>query len=59
MWQQWLNGILGLWVILMGFLNFTGSTATWALVITGIVVAILGFWGASATSGSSSRLATR
>jgi len=46
MWQQWVNGILGLWVIVVAFLGFTGSTLLWTLVITGVVVAILGFWGA-------------
>ncbi len=47
MWQQWINGILGLWVILLAFLGLTGSALTWTLAITGIVVAILGFWGAT------------
>ena len=46
MWQQWVNGILGLWVIVVAFLGFTGNTLMWTLVITGVVVAILGFWGA-------------
>ena len=46
MWQQWVNAILGLWVLAIPFLGFTGATLTWTLVITGLVVAILGFWGA-------------
>jgi hypothetical protein len=45
MWQQWVNGILGLWTIIVPFLGFTGNTLTWTLVVTGIIVAILGFWG--------------
>ncbi len=45
MWQQWVNGIVGLWIILVPFLGFTGNTFTWTLVITGLVVAVLGFWG--------------
>lgn len=46
MWQQWINGILGLWVIALAFIGLTGTTLTWTLAITGIVVAALGFWGA-------------
>lgn len=52
MWQQWVNGILGLWVIVVAFLGFTGSTLMWTLAITGIVVAVLGFWGAMSANGS-------
>lgn len=47
MWQQWLNGVLGLWVIVVPFLGLSATANTWTLAITGIVVAILGFWGAS------------
>ena len=52
MWQQWVNGVLGLWVIVVAFLGFTGATLMWTLAITGVVVAVLGFWGAMGTSGS-------
>lgn len=44
MWQQWVNGILGLWVLLLPFIGLTDTTT---LVVTGIVIAVLGFWGAS------------
>jgi hypothetical protein len=44
MWQDWVNGILGLWVILLPFIGMTDMTT---LVITGIVIAVLGFWAAS------------
>jgi hypothetical protein len=54
MWQQWVNGILGIWTIIVPFLGFTGSTLTWTLVVTGVIVAILGFWGALAAGGSTS-----
>lgn len=47
MWQQWVNVILGLWIIAVPFLNMTGSGLMWALVITGLLVAALGVWGAS------------
>jgi uncharacterized membrane protein len=50
MWQQWVNGILGIWLIIVPYLGFSTSTETTVIVITGIVVAILGFWGALTTS---------
>ena len=43
---QWLNGILGLWVLISPFVGFTPSGMTANLVIVGVVVAILGFAGA-------------
>lgn len=46
MWQDWINGILGLWLIVLSFLGFTGTTLMWMLVVTGVIVAILGFWAA-------------
>ena len=47
MWQQWVNALLGLWVIAVPFLALTGASLMWTLVVTGIVVAVLGVWGAS------------
>ena len=47
MWQQWINGILGLWVIVVPYLGLTSTQFAWTLTITGIVIAILGFWGAT------------
>lgn len=46
MWQQWVNAILGLWVIAIPFTGLAGSALMWTLVVTGLVVAVLGFWGA-------------
>jgi len=46
MWQHWINAILGLWIILSSFLGMSVNAMTTNLVIMGIVVAILGFWGA-------------
>ena len=46
MWQQWGNGILGLWIILLPFLGITGDAYLWTLALSGSVIAILGFWGA-------------
>jgi hypothetical protein len=47
MWQQWLNGVLGLWIIALPFLGLDAQTALWTMVVTGVVVAALGFWGAT------------
>ncbi len=60
MWQQWINGILGLWVIAIPFLGLSASAFMWTLAITGIAIAVLGFWGAgeqSAGHGSNLRSA--
>ena len=43
-WQGWANGILGLWVIAIPFLAITGAALGWTVAVTGIIVAILGFW---------------
>lgn len=47
MWQQWINGILGLWVIVVPFLGLTDVQLSWTLSISGLAIAILGFWGAA------------
>ena len=47
MWQQWVNALLGLWIIALPFLALTGASLTWTLVISGIVIAVLAVWGAS------------
>jgi hypothetical protein len=56
MWQQWINAILGLWIIAVPFLGLTGAAFTWTLVVTGVVVAVLAVWGAG---GYSSQESTR
>jgi hypothetical protein len=55
MWQQWINAILGLWIILSAFLGMSASAMTTNLVIVGIVIAILGFWGAYESSRESQK----
>lgn len=47
MWQQWVNGVLGLWVVAIPFVGMDAAQATWALAITGLAIAVLGFWGAT------------
>ena len=53
MWQHWVNGILGLWILISPFVGLEGSSMTTNLVIVGIVVAILGFWSAAMGKKSS------
>lgn len=61
MWQQWVNVLLGLWIIATPFMGMSADAFTWALVITGIVVAALGLWGAQdiATEREAGKLATQ
>ena len=47
-WANWLLGILGIWVVIVPYLGFADSALKILLVITGIVIAILGFWAAAA-----------
>lgn len=42
MWQDWTNGFLGVWLILLATLNVTNS---WTILATGALVAAMGFWG--------------
>jgi hypothetical protein len=46
-WQHWINAILGIWVVVIPFLALAGAALTWTLVITGAVILLLGFWGAT------------
>ena len=50
MWQQWLNGILGIWVAIASWSYMASGTGRTLLIITGVIVAILGFWGAAMSS---------
>jgi len=50
MWTQWLNGLLGIWIIVVPFLNMTQSAMKTTLIISGIVIALLGFAGRAATT---------
>jgi len=47
MWQQWTNGVLGLLVVAVPFLGFSSDQSVWSFVILGLVIAVLGFWGAT------------
>jgi hypothetical protein len=52
MWQDWINGVLGLVVIGIAFLGLTGSALMWTLVVVGAVIAVVGFWGAGVSTTS-------
>ncbi|MDP3762964.1 MAG: SPW repeat protein [bacterium] len=47
MWKHWVNGVLGLWVIIMPYLGFTATAHQILMVVAGIVIAVLSFWAAS------------
>jgi len=49
MWQNWFSGILGLWIILLAFLDFSSTLTAFFLVASGLILAGLGFWSASLT----------
>lgn len=55
MWQQWVNGVLALWIILSPFMGFEAATLQWNLVIVGAVMAVLAFWGAMERTQAQSR----
>ncbi len=44
MWQIWTSGILGIWIILLAFLDFSSTLTTFFLVATGAALAALNFW---------------
>ncbi len=41
MWKGWVNGLLGLWLIVEAFLNFNATAIMWNNIIVGIIVAIV------------------
>lgn len=45
-WIGWIVGLVGVWVIIEPYLNMSTSSNKILLVITGIVLVILGLWGA-------------
>ncbi|MFZ2887259.1 MAG: hypothetical protein WA021_05565 [Minisyncoccia bacterium] len=46
MWQQWVNALLGLWVIALAFLGLSSEAQMWTLAVTGLVIGGLAMWGA-------------
>lgn len=45
--QNKINGVLGIWIIALAFLGFSDSMQRFLLVVTGLVVAIVSFYGES------------
>lgn len=43
MWQAWTTGILGIWLAIAAFLNFSPAGNMWDNLLVGIVVAYAGF----------------
>lgn len=44
--ENWIIGVLGLFVSAMPFLGFDPNLHKILMVVTGLVIAALGFWGA-------------
>jgi hypothetical protein len=55
MWTQWVNGLLGVWTIIAAWSFMPSSAGRTLLVITGIVVAVLGFWGGAMSPDDATR----
>jgi len=45
-WKQWVNFIVGLWIILSGYIAFGPAANATNLTIAGIIVAALALWSA-------------
>lgn len=43
MWKQWVNGILGLLVIVLALAQ---QGSQWLWVVIGLIIAVLAFWSA-------------
>jgi hypothetical protein len=46
MWQNWINFLAGVWVIISPYVGFTESALNTNLIISGAVIVILAVWGA-------------
>jgi hypothetical protein len=46
MYKNWINGILGLVVVGVSFMNVSSTTLTWTLVVVGAIIALNSLWGA-------------
>lgn len=43
MWQIWLIGILGFWIVLVVFLGFSSTLTSFFLIVSGLSIAALSF----------------
>ena len=44
MWRNRINAILGVWLIVLGFLGFPSSVKAILVIVTGVVIASISFW---------------
>lgn len=44
MYKNWINGLLGLVVIALAFLNLSEVSLTWTLGVIGAIIAANSFW---------------
>jgi hypothetical protein len=44
MYLNWINGILGLVIFGVAFMDLSGTMLTWTLAIVGLLVAAISFW---------------
>lgn len=51
MWKHWVNGVLGLWIVAMPYLQLGNQHAN-LMVVTGLVIAALSFWEVFGRKGS-------
>jgi len=58
MWQQWINGLLGLWTIIAAWVYVSPGSGRTLLIITGLIVAILAFWGGSIVNSHTNTMRT-
>ncbi len=52
MWQDYVNAVLGLAVLVVAFMGLSGATLSWTLGILGLAILVIGLWGAGANSSS-------
>lgn len=50
MWQEYVNAVLGLAIIVVAFLGLTGATLSWTLGILGAAILVLALWSAGTVS---------
>lgn len=50
MWQQWITAILGIAMVIASYMYGPSGSGRVLLIVIGIAVAILGFWGAAENS---------
>ena len=52
MWQHYINGLAGLWLVISAYI-LSGAAVQTNVIVTGLVVLVLAIWGAVAHSSHS------